>query len=514
MRLFGPPDIEYMKRKGNIKGLVKALGYKKNSVIGDNAEKALIAAKPPLELLISALLDASGDTRNRIISILGELGDARVVNLLIREMHSDVHRSAARSALRKINDPGAVEPLIKALKDENRDIREFSAEALGNIKDPRAVEPLINAIKDNDVNVKLTSKEALLKIIDIKAVEPLINALKDKNYDIRWSSAEALGNIKDPRAVGPLINALTDNDETVRWASVGALGTIRDPRAVEPLINALKDNHESLRVCSAFALGNIKDPRAIEPLAMALKDPSKNVQSAAAFALSEFKDPRAVEPLIDVLSDKSKKEYERKHSAQELGKIKDPRAVKPLINELQYCNKEIYEIIATSLCEINDPCTENLLLEETWLSNDMFEDLIKRLGIADIEKAITKFELIKRKEQEELIKKREEAIQREEQKENEMLERMKGAGEEIARLTVELIEIGRLYGFLSTQPGGKFDKNCKNIRAREIGTRLDQIAGFKLMREVFDYAAENFSPGSALSQELEVAWDLIGDWQS
>ncbi len=173
----------------------------------------------------------------------------------------------------------------------------------------------------------------------------------------------------------------------------------------------------------------------------------------------------------------------------------------------------MYELIVTSLSKMNHASMENFLLEATWLSNDKFADLLKRLGVVNIEKTIAKFDKIKHKEQEELIKEQKKAKQLEEQKEVEMLERMKLAEEEIARLTVELIEIGRLYGFLSTQPGGKFDKNCKNIRAREIGTRLDQIAGFKLMKEVFDYAAENFSPGSALSQELEVAWDLIGDWQ-
>jgi HEAT repeat protein len=441
MRLFGPPDIESLKRKRKIKALIKALGYKKmdltktnkwheeNSHIQNSAEQALIELKPPIELLRSALFDTSDVKKievcaeinrknHKIFDIIGKIGDASAVKLLINESHSSSsYQFTARYTIGLITNPSAVESLIDALKDKDEDVRSFSAAALGNIK-------------------------------NLSAVEPLIETLKDKDNFVRSSSAKALGKIKDPRA--------------------------------------------------------------IEPLAIALKD-CHYVHLRAAFALSEFKDPRAVEPLIVALKDKD--EDVRKLSVKALGKIKDLRATKPLINELQNCSIEMYPIIVDSLCEINDPSIEKFLLEATWLNNGKLRNLLKRLGVADIEKVITKFEQIKRKEQEELIKEKEKASKLKEQNENEMIERMKLAGEEIAHLTIELIEIGKSYRFLSA-PGGRFDENRRNIRAREIGTRLDQIAGFKLMLEVFNYVVGNFSPGSGLRQELEMAWNRIGEWQS
>jgi HEAT repeat protein len=57
-------------------------------------------------------------------------------------------RQAAAEALGKIKDRRAVEPLIAALKDESFSVRQAAAEALGKIKDPRAVEPLSAALKD------------------------------------------------------------------------------------------------------------------------------------------------------------------------------------------------------------------------------------------------------------------------------------------------------------------------------------------------------------------------------
>ncbi|MGB9872500.1 MAG: HEAT repeat domain-containing protein, partial [Anaerolineae bacterium] len=75
MFLFGPPNIEKMKARGDVKGLIKALGYEKDWEIRRDAARAL-----------------------------GELKDAR-----------------------------AVEPLIAALKDKDSDVREAAAEALDRL---------------------------------------------------------------------------------------------------------------------------------------------------------------------------------------------------------------------------------------------------------------------------------------------------------------------------------------------------------------------------------------------
>ena len=90
MGFFGPPDVDKMKEKKNVKGLIKALGYPKDYQVRKFASEAL-----------------------------GEIGDAQ-----------------------------AVEQLIAALKDEEVQVRKFAAKALGKIGDARAIEPLIAVFKD------------------------------------------------------------------------------------------------------------------------------------------------------------------------------------------------------------------------------------------------------------------------------------------------------------------------------------------------------------------------------
>ena len=92
MPLFGPPNVEKLKAKGDVNGLIKALRYDKGWKWGSDAAKAL-----------------------------GQIGDT-----------------------------SAVEPLIAVLKDNIPNVRGAAAEALGQIGDQRAVEPLITALKDGD----------------------------------------------------------------------------------------------------------------------------------------------------------------------------------------------------------------------------------------------------------------------------------------------------------------------------------------------------------------------------
>ncbi|MEX2738191.1 MAG: HEAT repeat domain-containing protein, partial [Candidatus Wukongarchaeota archaeon] len=49
---------------------------------------------------------------------------------------------------------GGIKSLIKALKDEDAEIRREAAYNLGEMKDKRAVDPLIEALKDEDSSVR------------------------------------------------------------------------------------------------------------------------------------------------------------------------------------------------------------------------------------------------------------------------------------------------------------------------------------------------------------------------
>ncbi len=137
----------------------------------------------------------------------------------------------------------------------------------------RDVEGLINALKYKwKMTVRFDAADALGQIGDLRAVEPLIYALKDEDRIVKEAVARALGELKDLKAVEPLIQTLEDEYSRVRGAAAWALGELDDVRAVEPLIKVLKDENWGVRLDAARALVKIGDERAIEPLAQLLED--------------------------------------------------------------------------------------------------------------------------------------------------------------------------------------------------------------------------------------------------
>ena len=128
-----------------------------------------------------------------------------------------------------------VEGIIKALGDEDKDVRMDAAGALGKIGDKRAVDPLTAALeKDEDCDVRASAALALGIVGEGErvVVDPLIAALKkDKHWGVRASAAIALG----PTAY--------------------SLGDLRDERIVESLIAALGDEHWGVQQNAATTLG-------------------------------------------------------------------------------------------------------------------------------------------------------------------------------------------------------------------------------------------------------------------
>ena len=73
---FGTPNVETMRQKQDVKGLIKALGYKKESDVRIDAASALGEIREPraVKPLIKALNDADSDVRSNAADALGRIG--------------------------------------------------------------------------------------------------------------------------------------------------------------------------------------------------------------------------------------------------------------------------------------------------------------------------------------------------------------------------------------------------------------------------------------------------------
>ena len=115
---------------------------------------------------------------------------------------ASILRLADPSERLRIN--AAIKPLIAALNDFDAQVRVEAADALGLIRDDvPAVEPLAVVLKkDSEPRVRTAAATALGLVGNHEAVEVLIAALRDPDRQVRSYAADALGNSRDKLAVG------------------------------------------------------------------------------------------------------------------------------------------------------------------------------------------------------------------------------------------------------------------------------------------------------------------------
>ena len=306
---FGPvvdpaqPVMPRQPRPGKLQALI-------DGTIAPGFDAAVLLTDPSTEAvgaLVGTLSTPNVDARQAAIAALGGMEDPRAVQALIRILRDDPVadvRAAAAWALGEIEDPAAVPALAHALgNDGSAEVRGNAAWALGQIESPQAVEALGAALDDASPDVRRNAMWALGQIESADAVPYLVSALGSDDADIRETAAWALGEIESPDAVQALMPLVTDAVPAVREAVVHALSQIEDPAAAPALVRALADGNADVRAMAAHAISDMELTTAPPALINALRDTNEDVRMAAAHALGHIGDGAAVDGLLAALED-------------------------------------------------------------------------------------------------------------------------------------------------------------------------------------------------------------------
>jgi len=318
MALFGPPNIIKMEAKRDLKGLLKALEYKKDYHVRMAAVDALgrIGDRSAVEPLILMLEDCNSNLREAAVKALVKIDDTNTEEILIDFLKNSVLKDNYElfDALDKINNPCVVEVLIASLKFTDTHARRHAARILGHFRDPRSVESLITAIQDRDERVREVAVDALGRVGDARAIEPLITALHDNDAGVRRAVVDALNRLgwrpgRDENEVfwrvtaEPLVYALEHKYYGKEYqAAVDGLISIGTP-VIKPLLVVIgRTDTINVREAAIDVLAKIGTP-AVEQLIAALTNVSWSVQEAAVIALGKIGDSRSVEPLLSKFED-------------------------------------------------------------------------------------------------------------------------------------------------------------------------------------------------------------------
>jgi hypothetical protein len=124
---------------------------------------------------------------------------------------------------------GDVDYLVAALTEPA--LRRSAARALAELEDPAALEPLVRMLKVHDDSARSAAARALGALGDRAAVRPLLEvAENDENVGVRSWAVSALGQIDDAEARLHLAAFLDDPSPSVRRAAAMSLAELGDPR--------------------------------------------------------------------------------------------------------------------------------------------------------------------------------------------------------------------------------------------------------------------------------------------
>jgi HEAT repeat protein len=172
-------------------------------------------------------------------------------------------RIAAPEKIGPPADRATVSAQIAALHDTDADVARDAATALGRLGDASAVEPLIEALSDANGYfhsvVRSAAASSLAQLRDARAFQPLANAVRDTMAEASAEAVRALAAMGDPRAAGVLIDIVRNPTgfflPTVRLAAVVGLKQLAGEAAAAELLKVASDGSEDPVIREAAASG-------------------------------------------------------------------------------------------------------------------------------------------------------------------------------------------------------------------------------------------------------------------
>jgi HEAT repeat protein len=281
------------KRKGLYRELVSDLATRDRALLHETIhQSSTLYDLAALEAVLEEQARSANGRPGWLLEVYDELGLVDKYIDRLRSARKWRDRAFAAELLGRVGGAKAVPALLEtvvATRTEDADVREVSLRALARIADPGAVQPLIRALATADVWLAPRIADILTRHGDA-VVDPLIAALNDGNHEpARAWAANVLGEVRAHRAFPVLVRLLSDPEDEVRAKAATALGRLGDRRAVGYLLeHLLTDPAPFVRVRIASSLGQFGGPEVTDRLVRALGDPAWWVRMRSVEALEQI----------------------------------------------------------------------------------------------------------------------------------------------------------------------------------------------------------------------------------
>ncbi|HNW29254.1 MAG TPA: HEAT repeat domain-containing protein [Spirochaetota bacterium] len=334
MWLFSP-NVERMKKKNDMAGLLRCLQHKSPSV-RYRAFLVLAGEKTINGDIINHLKKMLNDPDERVRTAatlkFAALG-APLLSKNLVELISGGSRKEKISLLKIITGRGRdvdgpiLEAVVLALEDRNGIVKLHAVEAAGATGSGRLVPRIAEYLNDRHSDMRIKVAQALCSIGNDASMDHLIGLLADTDAGVRSAARACLENVDLPRVrmalhdtrcarlirgmgglvpdrietakqIGvegireglPLLHrACRDRYKGVRLEAARSLAAFGDRSSVEALSRLLDDKFYDVRIEAVRALGRIAGQASIDALQPALEDKNKRVRGEARRAISDIK---------------------------------------------------------------------------------------------------------------------------------------------------------------------------------------------------------------------------------
>ena len=237
-------------------------------------------------LLQSDFYEWPRERQAAVVNLLARLG---FVEIFLKQIHSSKYpeRVQAAEMLGLFQSPSGVAPLLELLGDSEEEVRWAVSAALRRIQEPTTIEPLIAALDEPD-GITLARVAEVLIAMGPQVVQILLDYLPQVEESARGNIYGILGQIGDERAIASLMQGIKEESVWIRSMAVQALGDIKDIQAGPALVEVLHDPIPEVRARAAQALGNLEWWGGLAALNEAKKDSNWLVRASANQAVAEL----------------------------------------------------------------------------------------------------------------------------------------------------------------------------------------------------------------------------------
>jgi HEAT repeat protein len=240
--LLAVRGLRDIRDKGSVESLIRVLGRRERS-LQLAASEALVRIGPDAVGPLLATIDDRAQRRRigeAVMKIIGDIGPRAVDALLDALGHdSEFVRRTALSVLGRVGDGRIVKPLVDLFLGDAA-MQEWVVSTVARLEERAVLDGTSGVHVDREVTPPKAVLEAMAARPRTEVVEQLRAALQNPMPKVRRFALRILFALFGERAFDQFVASLDDDDIEVKRLAIRILGKLRDKRVIEPLVQLLE----------------------------------------------------------------------------------------------------------------------------------------------------------------------------------------------------------------------------------------------------------------------------------